>query len=94
MCVCMCVCMCRYLKDGEMMEVEGAHLLDYATKIDMYPGFALEGLPNRDSLMFMNVYNLDQNVVRTLLRGTLRYRGFSKILRYLLPIHTHIYART
>ncbi|KAF7346180.1 Alpha-aminoadipic semialdehyde synthase, mitochondrial [Mycena sanguinolenta] len=41
----------------------------------------LEGLPNRDSLPYLASYNLgEMSNVRTLLRGTLRYPGFSKLM--------------
>ncbi|KAJ6508932.1 Saccharopine dehydrogenase-domain-containing protein [Mycena sanguinolenta] len=41
----------------------------------------LEGLPNRDSLPYLTNYNLgEMSNVRTLLRGTLRYPGFSKLM--------------
>lgn len=40
------------------------------------PGFALEGFPNRDSTKYGDLYGLGANV-RTLLRGTIRYKGFA-----------------
>ncbi|KAJ7254348.1 Saccharopine dehydrogenase-domain-containing protein [Mycena haematopus] len=41
----------------------------------------LEGLPNRDSLPYLATYNLgEMSHVRTLLRGTLRYPGFSRLM--------------
>lgn len=43
--------------------------------LDFLPGFALEGFPNRDSTIYKNYYGL-QNA-STVLRGTLRFRGFS-----------------
>lgn len=39
------------------------------------PGFALEGYPNRDSTKYGDLYGLGPNV-NTLLRGTIRYKGF------------------
>ncbi|KAJ6557367.1 Saccharopine dehydrogenase-domain-containing protein [Mycena vulgaris] len=43
--------------------------------------FALEGLPNRDSLQYLSTYGLGHmKDVRTVLRGTLRYPGFSRLM--------------
>lgn len=43
--------------------------------LDFLPGFALEGFPNRDSTVYKDYYGL-QNA-STVLRGTLRFKGFS-----------------
>ncbi|KAJ3720506.1 Saccharopine dehydrogenase-domain-containing protein [Lentinula raphanica] len=44
----------------------------------------LEGIPNRDSLPYASMYGLDSpkptQTLRTLLRGTLRYKGFSALM--------------
>lgn len=40
------------------------------------PGFALEGFPNRDSTKYGDLYGLGSKV-DTLLRGTIRYKGFA-----------------
>lgn len=42
------------------------------------PGYNCEALPNRDSLHYADLYGAGD--ARTFLRGTLRYRGFSRIL--------------
>lgn len=44
-------------------------------ELDFLPGFALEGFPNRDSIVYRDYYGL-QNA-DTMLRGTLRFKGFS-----------------
>ncbi|KAJ3777926.1 hypothetical protein FB446DRAFT_715586 [Lentinula raphanica] len=45
----------------------------------------LEGIPNRDSLPYASMYGLDSpkptQTLRTLLRGTLRYKGFSALMQ-------------
>lgn len=43
--------------------------------LDFMPGFALEGFPNRDSTMYKDLYGIQQ--ANTILRGTLRFRGYS-----------------
>ncbi|KAF5390911.1 hypothetical protein D9757_004030 [Collybiopsis confluens] len=44
----------------------------------------LEGLPNRDSLPYADMYGLSTggDEARTILRGTLRYRGFSSLMSF------------
>lgn len=49
--------------------------------LDFLPGFALEGFPNRDSTIYKDLYGL--NNVHTILRGTLRFKGFSNTIRTL-----------
>jgi len=42
--------------------------------------FALEGLPNRDSMIYCDTYDLDSSKLRTVIRGTLRYPGFASLM--------------
>ena len=44
----------------------------------------LEGYPNRDSLKYKKLYNLDQ--CHSVLRGTLRYSNFAFVMRSLIHI--------
>ncbi len=46
------------------------------------PAFALERLPNRDSLSYGNLYGIDKEA-STIFRATLRYEGFSEIMAVL-----------
>lgn len=48
--------------------------------LDFLPGFALEGFPNRDSTIYKDVYGITAN---TILRGTLRFKGFCSTMRAL-----------
>jgi len=43
------------------------------------PAFALERLPNRDSLKYGDLYGISKEA-STIFRATLRYQGFSKIM--------------
>ncbi|KAJ6656201.1 hypothetical protein lerEdw1_004032 [Lerista edwardsae] len=54
----------------------GGALLDSVTVMDFFPGLNLEGFPNRDSTKYAEPYGIQS--AHTLLRGTLRYRGFTK----------------
>ncbi|XP_072508997.1 alpha-aminoadipic semialdehyde synthase, mitochondrial isoform X2 [Notamacropus eugenii] len=68
----------KYLLSGEVIEAGGASFLDYVTPMDYFPGLNLEGYPNRDSIKYAEIYDIQS--VHTLLRGTLRYKGFAKAL--------------
>lgn len=44
-------------------------------ELDFLPGFALEGFPNRNSTIYREYYGIHN--ASTVLRGTLRFKGFS-----------------
>ena len=74
----------RFKLGGKVKEVEGSVLLrkgfpDVPVLIE--EGISLEGLPNRDSMPYVDTYGLGKpEALRTVLRGTLRYPGFSKLM--------------
>lgn len=47
--------------------------------LDFLPGFALEGFPNRDSTIYKELYGIQH--ANTVLRGTLRFRGYSDTIQ-------------
>jgi len=53
----------------------GGDLMSNVQDLDFLPGFALEGFPNRDSVVYRDHYGLHS--ANTVLRGTLRFKGFS-----------------
>lgn len=67
--------------DSVHHSIPGAQLLSSA--FESVPleikGFSFEGIANRNSLDYLDEYGLDQSLP-TILRGTLRYRGFSNII--------------
>ncbi|XP_036086878.1 alpha-aminoadipic semialdehyde synthase, mitochondrial isoform X5 [Rousettus aegyptiacus] len=68
-----------YLLNGKVVNVKGGmSFLDAVTPMDYYPGLNLEGYPNRDSTKYAEVYGIPS--AHTLLRGTLRYKGYAKAL--------------
>uniref|UniRef100_A0A671FMA8 Alpha-aminoadipic semialdehyde synthase, mitochondrial n=1 Tax=Rhinolophus ferrumequinum TaxID=59479 RepID=A0A671FMA8_RHIFE len=68
-----------YLLNGKVVNVAGGvSFLDAVTPMDYYPGLNLEGYPNRDSTKYAEVYGISS--AHTLLRGTLRYKGYAKAL--------------
>jgi alpha-aminoadipic semialdehyde synthase len=73
-----------YLWDGQEKRVESADLLRSSRHVYFMPAFNLEGYPNRDSLSYVEDYGLQG--IKTMLRGTLRYSGWSKIMYGLVTI--------
>lgn len=71
----------KWLEGGQVYECKPGSLMDHAKKTNFIRGFALEGFPNRNSLEYKNLYDL--NDVQTLVRGTLRYDGFSDTIKAL-----------
>jgi len=66
----------RYLNNGKVTEVPYAHLFENSKKIKV-PGLpALAYYPNRDSLNYLDKYDIQG--VTTFLRATLRYPSFCK----------------
>ncbi|XP_067091599.1 alpha-aminoadipic semialdehyde synthase, mitochondrial isoform X1 [Osmerus mordax] len=68
-----------FLKDNEVMSIPaGGTLMDSTSPMDFLPGFNLEGFPNRDSTKYAEPYGIES--AHTLIRGTLRFKGFSKAM--------------
>lgn len=73
----------KYLSKGQVVEIiGGGDLMSAPKELDFLPGFALEGFPNRDSTQYGDLYDLGPNI-KTLLRGTIRYKGFSECIKAL-----------
>ncbi|KJE95903.1 saccharopine dehydrogenase [Capsaspora owczarzaki ATCC 30864] len=64
----------KFKENGEIVSIPGPELLRKGPKpIFIYPAFAFEGYPNRDSAPYEQRYNIPE--AHTILRGTLRYQG-------------------
>ncbi|KAJ7043988.1 Saccharopine dehydrogenase-domain-containing protein [Mycena alexandri] len=72
----------KYKLGNKIVSIPENRLLhNYFPSVPIGKEFVLEGLPNRDSLPYLSTYDLGQRAdIRTLLRGTLRYPGFSKLM--------------
>lgn len=68
----------KFLENGEVKTVAGKDLLYAAEEKDISIALKMEGYPNRDSLQYKTLYNLVD--CQKVLRGTLRYTGFSSIM--------------
>ncbi|XP_029009341.1 alpha-aminoadipic semialdehyde synthase, mitochondrial [Betta splendens] len=68
-----------FLKDNQLVNIPaGGALMDSAVPMDIFPGFNLEGFPNRDSTNYTDLYGIE--TAHTMIRGTLRFKGFSKAM--------------
>ncbi|XP_024028450.1 alpha-aminoadipic semialdehyde synthase isoform X1 [Morus notabilis] len=76
-----------YRSQGEIVHVDGENLYDSAVRfrIPDLPAFALECLPNRNSLVYGDLYGIADEA-STIFRGTLRYEGFGEIMGTLARI--------
>lgn len=76
-----------YRSHGETVHVDGDSLYDSAKKYRLpdLPAFALECLPNRNSLVYGELYGIEHEA-STIFRGTLRYEGFSETMATLARI--------
>ncbi|PON49418.1 Hopanoid-associated sugar epimerase [Parasponia andersonii] len=65
-----------YTSHGKTIHVDGKDLYDSAVRLRLpdLPAFALECLPNRNSLVYGDLYGI-ANEASTIFRGTLRYEG-------------------
>uniref|UniRef100_A0A3Q2YVJ0 Aminoadipate-semialdehyde synthase n=1 Tax=Hippocampus comes TaxID=109280 RepID=A0A3Q2YVJ0_HIPCM len=69
-----------FRRDNQVVTIPGGGgLMDAVAPMDFFPGFNFEGYPNRDSTKYAKLYDIPN--VHTLLRGTLRYKGFSRAMR-------------
>ncbi|PSS02071.1 Saccharopine dehydrogenase, partial [Actinidia chinensis var. chinensis] len=76
-----------YRSRGGPVHVDGNDLYDSAVRLRIaeLPAFALECLPNRNSLVYGDLYGIGHEAL-TIFRGTLRYEGFSEIMGTLARI--------
>lgn len=74
----------KYWENGVIRETPGKLLMDIAKPIHIYPAFAFEGYPNRDSSPYTERYNIPE--CKNLIRGTLRYQGFPKFVKALVVL--------
>ena len=64
----------KYIQNGQLMTISPGSLMHSAEPKNIFSDFPepLEGIPNRDSSEYVNVYGIPE--ARTVLRGTLRYK--------------------
>ena len=70
-----------FKRDGKIQTILGHELLANAIEVPIFKGFAFEGLANRDSLQYVDQYQLGKlDDIYTMFRGTLRYKGYSELM--------------
>ncbi|HHQ47998.1 MAG TPA: saccharopine dehydrogenase [Acidobacteria bacterium] len=69
----------RYLRGGEIVEIEGPDLFDHRWRYEVEELGTFEIYPNRDSLAYLEAYRLDG--AEGFFRGTIRYPGWCETLR-------------
>jgi alpha-aminoadipic semialdehyde synthase len=68
----------RFLMNGKIVERAAGETYVYACPQRQYRGFNLEGVANRDSLKYKDLYGVPE--AHTMLRGTLRFPGFATMV--------------
>lgn len=74
----------EYLLNGESITVPYTKLFTTTISCHVPDVGALEGYPNRDSLRYINLYGIPET--RTIMRGTLRYKGFCSAWNVLVQL--------
>jgi saccharopine dehydrogenase (NADP+, L-glutamate forming) len=69
----------RYRKDGREILGPAEKLFDDCAPVNIEGLPEFEGYPNRDSLQYIELYGIPET--RTMLRGTLRYKGWCRTLK-------------
>ncbi|ORY05235.1 hypothetical protein K493DRAFT_42596 [Basidiobolus meristosporus CBS 931.73] len=72
----------QFKMNGKLHTIPGSKLLaSYFPSVPIFPGFAFEGLANRDSLQYVDTYGLGPvEELDTMFRGTLRFKGYSDLM--------------
>jgi len=73
----------KYLENGELVDIPGEELFDHHWEMKI-GDLELEAYPNRDSMPYQELYAL--NDAKTMFRGTLRYSGWSVMMRKMVEI--------
>ncbi len=66
----------QFMEDGKIKIVPYHHVFHHTWRVEVEGVGTLEAYPNRDSLSYMQAFGLDD--VHTMVRGTLRYPGWSE----------------
>ena len=73
----------QYLKDGDIVKIKSGDLFNHYWPMTV-EGMELEAYPNRDSLQYIDLYNLQG--IKTMFRGTFRYPGWCETLQTLFDL--------
>ncbi|CDO74812.1 hypothetical protein BN946_scf185001.g60 [Trametes cinnabarina] len=73
-----------YLSGGKQVDVAGKDLMSAARPYFINPALALVAFPNRNSVPFREFYGIPE--AETIVRGSLRYRGFPEFVKALVTL--------
>ena len=73
-----------YLEEGKKKVLSHPQVFHRTWAVDVEGVGRMEAYPNRDSLVYMNVFNLPN--VNTMVRATLRYPGWSEVWRKIIQL--------
>jgi len=74
----------KFLRNGQIELISAADLLYTSFPKEVNMSLNLEGYPNRDSTQYVELYGLKD--AKNVMRGTLRYQGFSLLARSLIEL--------
>jgi len=74
----------KYLKNGRKVKITPEALFKNPVKISIEGIGELDGYPNRNSLPYIDIYGIQS--VTTMLRGTLRYKGWCPFIQAVVEI--------
>ncbi len=74
----------RYRENGKLVEIPGPELFACQHPVPVGGIGELEGYPNRDSLIYVELYGLEG--IETMFRGTLRYPGWCACLKKVVEL--------
>jgi saccharopine dehydrogenase-like NADP-dependent oxidoreductase len=74
----------RYRENGKLVEIPGPELFTGNHPVSVGGIGELEGYPNRDSLIYVELYGLDD--IETMFRGTLRYPGWCVCMKKVVDL--------
>jgi len=74
----------RYRENGKLVEIPGPELFTCHHPVSVTGIGELEGYPNRDSLIYVELYGLEG--IDTMFRGTLRYPGWCACLKKVVDL--------
>uniref|UniRef100_A0AC35U4V7 Saccharopine dehydrogenase n=1 Tax=Rhabditophanes sp. KR3021 TaxID=114890 RepID=A0AC35U4V7_9BILA len=73
----------KYLHNGKLVDIPaGGEVINQLYPINFMPGFNLIGYANRDSTKYNDIYGINEEC-QTMIRGTLRYKGFEDTIKAL-----------
>ena len=74
----------KFIENSNLFYSNGGEIMKFLRPINILDGLELEGYPNRDSTKYIELYNIPH--AKTVLRGTLRFRGYYRALESFLKI--------